>query len=124
MSLIASVTLLLLVMTYIAIHIFLDTYYRVYPAYLLYLIATRQVRHYIEKRKLVSGDLIFIKYRGKYRKAYVTALSGWDNTIQAKFFDDILNIDLIRGNWYPLSRVVIPDFMGKAARVLYSDLED
>jgi hypothetical protein len=124
MGLITAVTILFVIVSYIATHIFLDSFYRISPAYLLYLIATKQLKHYIEKKKLVNGDLIFIRYRGKLRKAYVTSISHYDNAVQAKFFDNDLNIDLIKTNWYPLSRVTIPDFMGKAAKVLYLDLED
>ena len=78
----------------------------------------------IQKRNLVTGDLVLIRYRGKYRKAYIVATSPFSNSVQAKFLDKEMNVDMLNGNWYPLSRIAIPDFMGKAAKVLYSDLED
>jgi hypothetical protein len=119
-----AITTLCLVLSYVVSHIFLDSFYRITPLYLLYLMLTGQVSHFIEKKKLVNGDLVFIKYRGKYRKAFITSISHHDNSVQAQFFDRDLNIDLIKLNWYPLSRLMLPDFMSRAARVLYSDLED
>ena len=113
-----------LVMAYVVTHIFIDSFYRITPLYVVYLILTRQLSHFIEKRRLVNGDLVFIKYRGKYRKAFITCISHFENSVQAQFFDRDLNIDLIKLNWYPLSRVILPDFMSRAAKVLYSDLED
>jgi hypothetical protein len=110
--------------SYVVAHIFIDSIYRITPAYLSYLIITRQLGHFIEKRRLVNGDLVFIKYRGKYRKAFITCVSHYENQVQAQFFDRDLNIDLVKSNWYPLSRIMLPDYMSRAARVLYSDLED
>lgn len=116
---------LFLVLVLVALtHIFVESVCHLGLHQIIYLIATRQMSHYIQKRNLVSGDLVLIRYRGKYRKAYITGLSVFSNTVQAKFLDRELNIDILNGNWYPLSRVFIPDFMGRGAKVLYSDLED
>jgi hypothetical protein len=103
----------------------MESVYGIGIIYLLYLIITKQLPHYIEKRRLVVGDLVFIKYRGKYRKAFITHLSSFTNAVQIQFFDKELNIDLVTHNWYPLSRIVVPEYMGgRAAKVLFSDSEE
>jgi hypothetical protein len=122
----AFIAISCLIVLLIGSHIFLQGFYEIGVIPLLYLIVTRQLSHYIEKRKLVVGDLIFIKYRGKYRKAFITHLSSFNpNSAQIQFLDKELNIDLVKHNWYPLSRIVIPEFMGgKVAKILFSDSED
>jgi hypothetical protein len=107
--------------------VLVENIYRISLTQVIYLIATGQLTHFIEKKRLVSGDLVLIKYRGKYRKAFITctAIHYNDMRVQLKFLDKELNIDLVANNWYPLSRIIIPEFLGgKASRVLYSDLED
>lgn len=105
-------------------HLFVDSLIGISSIYLVYLMFTKQFFHFIDKRKLVTGDLVFIKYRGKYRKAIVTCVMKYGNQIQVEYADKDLNIDLIKNNWYPLSRVILPDYMSKAAKLLYSDLEE
>jgi hypothetical protein len=104
--------------------ILVSTYLGMNVGYLIYLIATKQLFHHIEKRSLVKGDLVIIRFRGKYRKAYVKEV-GWyqANKVQLEFDDKSLNTKFLEHNWYPLSRIILPEYMGKMAKVLFSELE-
>lgn len=111
--------------TFSIAHIFIESSYRISVFEFTYILITGELPHFREKRKLVAGDFILIRYRGKYRKAFVVMTSSLENAAQLQFFDKELNVDLVKHNWYPLARIVLPEFMkGKAAKVLYSDLED
>lgn len=103
---------------------FLDMMLGIGVFYFIYLLVNREFFHFLEKRRLVPGDLVFLKYRGKYRKAFVKSTYHGDNKIQLEFADTKLNIDLNRQNWYPFHRIVLPDYLSPAAKILYSDLED
>ena len=101
-----------------------STYLGISVGYLIYLIVTKQLTHHIEKRRLVKGDLVIIKFRGKFRKAYIKDV-GWhqSNQVQLEFDDKSLNSKYLEHNWYPLSRIILPEYMGKMAKILFSELE-
>lgn len=89
--------------------------------YLIYLIFSGNLFHFLEKRKLVKGDLVIINYRGKYRKAYIIDLVFYEGgKVRLEFEDAELNIKLVQFNWYPLSRIIIPKYLGKAGKMLFT----
>lgn len=104
--------------------LYLDSVLGIGLVYFLYLIVTKQLFHFLEKKKLVRGDLIFIKYRGKLRKAYITDIDKNYNAVKLVYADKELNIDLIKDNWYPFSRISLPEHISITAKVLYGDSED
>lgn len=104
--------------------LFLDMMLGIGVFYFFYLVTTRNFFHFLDKKRLVNGDLVFIKYRGKYRKAYVKSNFHGDNKVQLEFADNKLNIDLIKANWYPFHRLILPDYLSPAAKILYSESED
>lgn len=123
---------LLLYLAYIAVIIImtfflntiLDMYLGIGILYAIYLVLTRELKHFIEKRRLLKGDLVIVKYRGKYRKAYIKETSYYyDNKFQIEFDDKSLNTKLVEHNWYPISRIIIPEYMGKVAKVLFTEVE-
>lgn len=89
----------------------------------IYLIATKQLIHYILKKQLVPGDLVFIKYRGIYRKAYIKDIQFGREFAQLEFSDKSLQLALNKNQWYPMSRIVLPQYLGKAAKILFSESE-
>lgn len=88
------------------------------------LLLSGQLPHFLDKRKLVIGDLVLIKFQGKYRKAYVRTLSVINNRVQLIFSDKHLNRRELENNWYDYDRIVIPDKMSKIAKLLYTERED
>lgn len=92
--------------------------------YFVYLLVKRELWHFIAKRRLVNGDLVFISYRGKLRKAYIKYVSLAGNTVSLKFDETELNTKETEHNSYHLSRIKIPEHYSKATKVLYSGEED
>jgi hypothetical protein len=92
-------------------------------AYMLSIIIRGELFHFIEKTRLVNGDLVIIKFRGKYRKAYVKNISLNHKTFQLEFEDSSLNVRPIEYNWYCIERIIIPEYLGKAAGVLFISAE-
>lgn len=102
-------------------HMITTDIYNITLPTVLFLLCTGELKHFIEKRRLLKGDLVFIKFRGKLRRAYVTDTSSYGNTVQAKFEDDSLNSKLTEFNNYNYNRVFLPEYLGKAGRILYTD---
>lgn len=82
-----------------------------------------EFRHYIDKRKLLPGDLVIIKYRAKYRRAFIKYINIDKDRFQLEFEDRTLNTKLVEHNWYPIDRIILPEYMGKAGKVLFSEME-
>jgi hypothetical protein len=104
------------------ISVTLDYYLAIGIIHFSYLVFTKELFHFIDKRNLVPGDLVFIKYRGKYRKSYIKDVFRYNNSVQLEFDDNTLNIKQLEHIHYPISRIIIPDYMGKVAKILYSEV--
>lgn len=108
----------------IVLHVTTEIFLGISVFYLGYLLVTKQLFHYLDKKKLVKGDLVFIKYRGTYRKAYIKDIQFGHAHVQLDYADKSLNLDINKHSWYPMSRIVLPDYLSKAAKILYSNMED
>lgn len=86
---------------------------------LLYLVCKGELKHYIAKRHLTPGDLVFVQYRGALRKALVTTSPNYANRIEVKFYEKDLNTIDNASSSYHFSRVYLPEFLGKASKILY-----
>lgn len=87
---------------------------------LLSLIWNRELGHYLEKRNLVPGDLIFIDYRGSLKKATVTMNSRTSKTVQASFDEGkIVNVNIDYNN-YSYSRIYVPKYLSNASKILFA----
>ena len=80
--------------------------------------------HFLEKFNLVKGDLVIIEYRGKYRKAYIKDISNISSLkFQLEFEDFKLNSKEFEYVWYPMERIIVPKYLGKAANLLFTEME-
>lgn len=86
----------------------------------LHLIWTRELGHFLEKRNLVRGDLIFIDYRGSLKKASVTMNSKTDKSLQAVFDDPKLTGTVYEYNNYSYSRIYVPKYLSNASKILFA----
>ena len=86
----------------------------------LHLIWTREFGHYLEKRNLVRGDLIFIDFRGSIKKATVTMNSKTDKSVQAVFDDPKIVSLNIEYNNYSYSRIYVPKYLSNASKILFA----
>lgn len=121
--LVVAIYTAVLLLTIFVLFLIIDYYFSIGLFEYIYLVTTGEFSHFVEKRKLVCGDLVFIKFRGKYRKAYIKRTHHYQNTVQLEFDDYKLNTQLVEHNDYHISRIIIPDYMGKAAKLLYSKME-
>ena len=85
----------------------------------IYYIFTKQLFHYIDKRKLVAGDVVFVEFRNSLKKATVSYNSTFSRTIQVKFDDVSLN-KFYDYNNFDYSRVYIPKNLSKASKILFA----
>lgn len=108
----------------ILFHITMDIFVGVGLFEFLYLVYTKQLIHYVLKKSLVPGDLVFLKYRGIYRKAFIKDVQYGKTHVQLTFSDKSLQSDANKNCWYPMSRIVLPQYLGKAAKILYSESEN
>jgi len=86
----------------------------------LYLIWNRDFGHFLEKRNLVRGDLIFIDFRGTLKKATVTMNSKNDKSVQAVFDDNKMTTLNIEYNNYNYSRIYVPKYLSNASKILFA----
>lgn len=120
---ILSVLLLFVYIMLQLIETMVNTHLHTTSVNIIYLLMTRQFSHFLEKRKLVKGDLIVIRFRGKFRKAYIKDIAYLysETRVQITFDESSLNTKDLQENWYPLSRIILPEFLGKTAKLLFSE---
>ena len=87
----------------------------------LYLLYKRGFMHFLAKRKLVKGDIVYLKFKGKLRKALIRENILFNNSVTLDFEDSQLNMIEYKDNQYGYGRIHIPDYMKGAARLLFGD---
>lgn len=89
----------------------------------IYLVYTGQLKHHNAKLHLEKGDLVFINYRGKLRKAYIKHLFTYSNRVDVDFEDQSLNGAYNESMSFHFSRIYVPEYVNNATKILYG-MED
>lgn len=90
----------------------------------IYLLTTKGLKHHIAKLNLVKGDLVFVNYRGKLRRAYIKSTYSYSNRFDLEFEESKLNINYSDFVSFPFSRIYVPEYVSIAAKVLYGITEE